>query len=774
MSVIVAIVLLIHSLWGGEPVKTTEPIKVNNTDNFPTDYKYAGWRGGIGIASFEPATVIPDVTELGLDIIWGGENPLRASILDIAVFHYWNSIVEISLKDPGDEYDFSKMNNKDQAAKLAFDKYAELRYGVPGLSEYAEVKYSPGSSYGDVVGKMDLSSNNPLVKAVVSYYLALLTGSGIKYGGVALDNADKVPESFLDYFFNTFHPKGYGIATNTAGTPEQLYRYIDFMGREGFRFSQPTANDIREKGFKGILAEFATRQMSSGELERYLKAKQFNGIVYFGYTDGLSKAAGTYYSFYTSRPDIYNHQRWILRQVIPLCRAMFRAESQKKTYAYIPFKNKIGNPIHLDIPQKCIDEIGGVIESEITELAKGDVFEDSLESTLFLDGSIHRYGNDISKGIYLYINTNEPEIVQCNTESLRLKDNTIIFDEFSETPLEINTEGSTVQFQTLSGPSLIQLGSKETVAGNILLRVIGMFDSQLLQREMDEKFGLGYIQKSLSMPTKDNSSKSDSDNLLQPWEPFCQGYVIDHKTRKSGRRSLRTDGNTYSLYNGRWSYYNRQGAAQFVTLNQSEPASLILTAYSKSENVQKSELTAITEINRRDHFGERLGYYYAMHLYLDYQDGNWPEVYTFAFTPGTHDWEEGKITVVPKKAVKTAMVLVELHQPEGTAWFDDFSLVEKSNPGRNLLACADFENSDAIRAKAKAQEYNRKVSHLMTNVKEVQKQVSMDKLEKLEENIRLLRDWLILQDIAKMYGREMRDLIDAQHKLNICKQLLTN
>ncbi|MFA7141565.1 MAG: hypothetical protein WC126_11305, partial [Proteiniphilum sp.] len=150
----------------------------------------------------------------------------------------------------------------------------------------------------------------------------------------------------------------------------------------------------------------------------------------------------------------------------------------------------------------------------------------------------------------------------------------------------------------------------------------------------------------------------------------------------------------------------------------------------------------------------------------------WPEVHTFAFSPGTHDWEEGEITVVPKKAVKTAMVLVELHQPEGTAWFDDFSLIEKTDPERNLLASADFGDSDVLLDKTKAPEYDKKVTLLMSDVNEAQKQIGIEKLEKLEEDILVLKNWLVAQGITKMYGREMRDLVDAKQKLRICRQLL--
>lgn len=751
--------------------KTEKFPVVNQIDKeiglFPIDYKYSGWRGGIGVAFGQPTLNIPDITELGVEIVWGGEDAKRTSMLDIAVFDYWNSVVEISIKDPEGRYDFSHIEDKEKAAVMAFDKYAELQYGASGLSKYAKVKYIPDGAYGDVYGEMDLSSINPLVKAVVSSKLERLTKSGNKYGGMALDNAGKVPEIFLEYLQNSLHPAGFGIFTN--GGPSHLYRYVDLFANEGFQFSQQRMHNMQVDGFKGVQAELLTRQLSSGELEKYLKAKHFNGIVYFGYTDGRGRAAGTHYSFFSSRPDIYDHQRWVLRKILPLTRSMFSAGSQDNAYAY-PLNNKTKRRAWSsdESRQNRVDATGRVIEPGLIEPEDNDIFN----GTLALDGSVKRYGDDIEKGIYFYVSSNRPETVECLLDSLDAETSgLLVFDEFSEKPLKYQRDRRKIRFETPSGPSLIQFGKKEVIVEKILSRISDLFEAQLLQREMDEKLGIGYTQKAVTLPSP-NLSRADFDKPMKPWTPFCQGYLIDLKTKRSGRGSLRTDGNTYSMYNNQWPYHNRQGAAQFVTLNQSKPVPLTLTAYSKSVNVKKSDLKQITDENRRDHFGERLGYYYAMHLYLDYQDGNWPEVYTFAFSPGTHDWEEGTITVVPKKAVKTAMVLVELHQPEGTAWFDDFNLVESTNPQHNLLASADFENSDILLDKANAHEYDLKVSALNKSINKTRKKVSRRELKRLENEIKSIQQWLISQGIAEISGREMRDFYDAAEKLRICRKLL--
>ena len=78
---------------------------------------FSGWRGGIGITFGTPSRDIADVTEMGYEIVWGGEDQRAIKTLGVSVFRYWNSIVETSLKGSG--YDFSRMPDKDEAAKLA-------------------------------------------------------------------------------------------------------------------------------------------------------------------------------------------------------------------------------------------------------------------------------------------------------------------------------------------------------------------------------------------------------------------------------------------------------------------------------------------------------------------------------------------------------------------------------------------------------------------------------------------------------------------------------
>ncbi len=202
---------------------------------------FSGWRGGIGVAFGTPSRDIADVTELGYEIVWGGEDPRAVKALGISVFRYWNSIVETSLKGSG--YDFSRMTDKDQAARLAFDAWMERTYGVKGLSKYAHVRYNPQGAYGDVYGSMDLSSENDLVKAVIAGYMREFEKQGVAHGGIGLDNAGRVPQQFLEALTRRLNARGLGIAAN--GCPDQYLAYIDFFGNEGFPFSIDYARQAR-------------------------------------------------------------------------------------------------------------------------------------------------------------------------------------------------------------------------------------------------------------------------------------------------------------------------------------------------------------------------------------------------------------------------------------------------------------------------------------------------------------------------------------------------
>jgi hypothetical protein len=235
-------------------------------------------------------------------------------------------------------------------------------------------------------------------------------------------------------------------------------------------------------------------------------------------------------------------------------------------------------------------------------------------------------------------------------------------------------------------------------------------------------------------------------------------------------------GGTYTATMPQWKYFNRQGAAQFVSLNQPAPQPIVLRAFSKARDVATSEKVALdTPAARRRHFDAREGHTYSMHLYLDYQDGQWPDVHSVLFSPGTHDWEEQSIRVEPTRPVKTAMVLLEFHQPQGAAWFDDLSLSSGKGAERNVLAAPGFEEKDsaAVQAQTLSATYEKEVRALLESVESAAKSATpASAIPALEKQVDALAASVAGNGLSPYFPRELRDLDDAREKLGLCARLL--
>ena len=710
---------------------------------------FSGWRGGIGITFGTPSRDIADVTEMGYEIVWGGEDPRAIKTLGVSVFRYWNSIVETSLKGSG--YDFSQMPDKDEAAKLAFDAWMERAYGVKGLSRYANVRYNPKGAYGDVYGSMDLSSENDLVKAVIARYMRGFDKDGITHGGIGLDNAGRVPREFLEALARRLNARGLGIAAN--GCPDQYLTYIDFFGNEGFPFSINFARRAREKGLRGILGEFTMQHLSGGELDAYLKSKLFNGIVFFGYTNG-GTAAGASYSAYCSRPDVYNHQRWVLRKLVSISRAMQRAGRQMDPAAKLASAAAPVGEGGVGLAGVAVNADGKVQEVKRREAGLDRITGRSPETAPL----VARYGQDVANGIYLFVDSGRPEEVVCDAQKLGVRADTLVFDEFAGRVLEAKRAAAALAFTTPEGPCVVQLASAPTVARNILARAAEGLCMQLTQRALDRELGTRFPHKA--------------------WSRFCQAGKWDATVARTGKGCLAVVGGTYTATMPQWKYFNRQGAAQFVSLNQATPKAIVLRAFSKAREVAASEEVILdTPSARRRHFDAREGHTYGMHLYLDYQDGQWPEARTVRFSSGTHDWEEKSIRVEPASPVKTAMVLLEFHQPQGAAWFDDLSLFSGDATERNLLAAPSFEEEDpvAVQAQAIGAGYEKQVQTLLKLLEAAAESATpASALPALGKEVDALAASVRGKGLASYFPRELRDLDDAKEKLELCTRLLSH
>lgn len=154
------------------------------------------------------------------------------------------------------------------------------------------------------------------------------------------------------------------------------------------------------------------------------------------------------------------------------------------------------------------------------------------------------------------------------------------------------------------------------------------------------------------------------------------GYPGNHYTlvageTHSGARSLRCE--------------NRQpaetaGASQQVTLHQTEPQPLVVSGWSKAENVSGEPDPG-----------------YSLYLDLEYADGSYLYGQVAKFNCGTHGWEQQSLTLQPEKPVKSLTYYVLFRGHTGTVWFDDVSLkvLEADGTSREVLKNRGFEEEAA-------------------------------------------------------------------------------
>ncbi len=130
------------------------------------------------------------------------------------------------------------------------------------------------------------------------------------------------------------------------------------------------------------------------------------------------------------------------------------------------------------------------------------------------------------------------------------------------------------------------------------------------------------------------------------WLPYEKGYDIDRQTFHHGAASIRCDSaNTQS----------KRGAFERITLNQAHPTPIVVTGWSRADQV--------SGVKDSD---------YSLYIDADYSDGTPLWGLSASFQTGSHDWQRRQVLIVPTKPIKTMTVYALFRQHSGTAWFDDF------------------------------------------------------------------------------------------------------
>ncbi|HLK56704.1 MAG TPA: hypothetical protein VKU00_09075 [Chthonomonadaceae bacterium] len=154
----------------------------------------------------------------------------------------------------------------------------------------------------------------------------------------------------------------------------------------------------------------------------------------------------------------------------------------------------------------------------------------------------------------------------------------------------------------------------------------------------------------------EGGSGSDGSGAGVPrWQAYESGYDVDRQTHHGGDQSIRCDSlRPKSLH----------GAQAVITLNQTRPSPIIVSGWSKADQVSGS----------RDSD-------YSLYIDLEYMDGTplWGQ--SASFRIGSHDWERRQVLILPEKPVKTMHVYALFRNHTGTAWFDDFSANQLNGAG---------------------------------------------------------------------------------------------
>ena len=142
------------------------------------------------------------------------------------------------------------------------------------------------------------------------------------------------------------------------------------------------------------------------------------------------------------------------------------------------------------------------------------------------------------------------------------------------------------------------------------------------------------------------------DGRAEDWSAYDRGYARDERVRRSGTASIRCSNSSAE---------ERSGASALIRLDQTSPAPILVTGWSKAEKV--------SGFANND---------YSIYVDLEYMDGTplWGQ--TAPFAAGTHDWQRKRVLIVPTKPLRLAHVYALFRHHTGTVWFDDFTASQLS------------------------------------------------------------------------------------------------
>ncbi|MGC8742758.1 MAG: hypothetical protein ACP5T0_02620 [Verrucomicrobiia bacterium] len=142
----------------------------------------------------------------------------------------------------------------------------------------------------------------------------------------------------------------------------------------------------------------------------------------------------------------------------------------------------------------------------------------------------------------------------------------------------------------------------------------------------------------------------DDKNIEAAWRKYENGFTIASGEGRNGTTAILVKNSKPD---------GRSGASQTLNFNQRSPFPIIVSGWSRAENVSGG-----SDAN------------YSLYVDIIYVDGSplWGQ--TANFHCGTHDWEQKEIIITPEKPVKTLTIYCLFRNHSGKVWFDDITISE--------------------------------------------------------------------------------------------------
>ncbi len=153
--------------------------------------------------------------------------------------------------------------------------------------------------------------------------------------------------------------------------------------------------------------------------------------------------------------------------------------------------------------------------------------------------------------------------------------------------------------------------------------------------------------------------KSPTDGVPQNWQKWEDGFTLDANGGREGRAAA-------VITNAQGD--PQRGIFQQLELNQSEAQSLVLSGWSRAQDV-----SGTPDVD------------YSLYADLVLQDGREVWGQSVPFLTGTHDWQRASTVIAPGQPIKSIKVYALFRGHTGKVWFSDLVLGAQRAPAGGAL-----------------------------------------------------------------------------------------